>query len=565
LFKEILEFREIAHIDRPPKIRIEAALETDIKELKIEGKPSEDSPGILIIDSGIQPGHPLLENAVGDAIAIPTRNNGRISEDRPYDDVGHGTKVAGIALYGDINECIKRKVFEPEIWIFSAKVMFKDENGLSTYDEEELLEHQLLEAVTRIVDNYPNCKVINLSFGDSEKRMFKGYRQFNLAALVDELSKELGVIFIISAGNFERETLDTYPDYLLDDSTNRVKIIDPSTSALALTIGSLYEEVKSSPDTLVIDKLLYPSPLTRIGPGYKGMIKPELTEIGGSKFRKESRIITLNPSWIEEGRLFTLDSGTSFSAPRVAHYIAKVIKSYPNSSNNLIKALMISSANMPQEKPPALSNIEMWESDTELMKILNIYGFGLPNLDKALYSEENRVILLSENKIELDKVHIYTVELPKEFLEEKGDRRITVTLVYDPPINKNRTDYLGVSFETHLFRNISIEKIIRSYAIEIGPDIEEIVPETLRKNEIKLHPGINTRKRGVHQQGTRIFKKRPKINIKYPLILVIICQNRWIKEEKYIQDYTVLLTIEHSQRIDLYNRIQAKIRERIKL
>ena len=563
IIDEILELREVAHVDRPPKIRIETSLNSDIGDFKIDENPPEGAAGILIVDSGILSSHPLLSNAVGDEIAVPTINSSQVPEDEPYDDIGHGTQVAGIALYGDVEECINNQVFTPELWIFSAKVMFKDENGFSTYDEEELLEHQLDKAVRYFVENYPNCKIINLSMGNSAKRMFNNKRQFNLASLVDELSKELNVIFVISSGNIDEDDFkfsDNYPEYLLDESTDKFKIIDPATSALALTVGAL-----SKHNTNKFFKVLaeHPSPLTRVGPGYREMIKPEIVEIGGG-FSEELDVITINPNWIQEGRLFTLVKGTSFSAPKISNYIAKLINQYPDRSLNLIKALLLSSASIPSEKPFPLSEMSISAGGNNAKNLLNIYGYGKPDLNNAFYSELNRVILLRENTIKLDKIHIYPVYLPEGFIERQGNRSISVTLVFDPPINKNRVEYLGATFETHLFKNIDIEEVLKLYkSVPIGTENEEIIPEKIRQNEIKLYPGVTLRKKGVHHKGIKEYKKQPKIDTNQPLVLVVICQNKWIQDEEYNQDYAVIVSIEHSERIDLYNQIRIRNKERV--
>lgn len=562
LYEDILDLREVAHIDRPPKIKLETALNADIKDLKISGEPPENATGILLVDSGILSSHPLLENAVGDEIAIATRNSKKISEDDPYDDIGHGTQVAGVALYGDIKECIDNKIFKPEIWIFSAKVMFKDEFGYSTYDEEELLEHQLDEAVKRIVSSYPNCKVINLSLGDSAKRMHQGRRQFNLASLVDELSKELNVIFVTSTGNYDSDESDKYPDYLCDESTDKVKLIDPATSALALTVGGLSN--KLIPNLLLEKFTEYPSPITRVGPGLRGMIKPELVENCGCGFGEESDVMTINPHWINEARLFTLVAGTSFSAAKISNYIARIANKYPNRSMNLIKALLLSSTYIPLERPEPLKEISLYSSDKTAIDLLKIYGYGKPDLEKSLFSESNRVILIRENTIKLNQFHIYPVYLPEEFIKERGDRRISVTLVFDPLVNKNRADYLGASFEIHLFKNIAIDDVIRSYSSkEIDVEEDEIVPEKIKNKEIKLHPGVNLRKKGLHHKGIKEYKKQPDINVNYPLVLAVICQDRWIKDEDYKQNYAVIVSIEHSRIIDLYNKIRLRNQERV--
>src|SRR6185312_16660695 len=118
---------------------------------------------------------------------------------------------------------------------------------------------------------------------------------------------------------------------------------------------------------------------------------------------------------------------------------------------------------------------------------LNIYGYGKPNFEKAIYSDDNRVLLLHDGKIKLDHVQFFTINLPEQFIKEKGERKISITLVYDPPINRNRTDYLGIAMEFHLFKNATIDKIRNAYRqIKVGEKLEEVIPKDLQKNEIKL-------------------------------------------------------------------------------
>jgi hypothetical protein len=68
-----------------------------------------------------------------------------------------------------------------------------------------------------------------------------------------------------------------------------------------------------------------------------------------------------------------------------------------------------------------------------------------------------------------------------------------------------------------------------------------------------------------------IYSGRPKIDADTPLYLVVICQNRWIKDEEnkddtnYLQDYAIVVSVEHAESIDLYNNIRIRNRERIGL
>ncbi|HDK26805.1 MAG TPA: hypothetical protein ENG48_06945 [Candidatus Atribacteria bacterium] len=109
-FEEIVELKEICRIDRPPKPHITfQMLSIPLEEFELGESPPSNATAIAILDSGILSNHPLLERAVGDEIAVPLLSSDKIKEEKPQDDVGHGTKVAGIALYGDIKNVLKKK------------------------------------------------------------------------------------------------------------------------------------------------------------------------------------------------------------------------------------------------------------------------------------------------------------------------------------------------------------------------------------------------------------------------------------------------------------------------
>ena len=584
-FEEVVRLREISRIDKPPKPYITyQMLSIPLEEFEVGEPPPEHASAIAILDSGILSNHPLLEKAVGDEIAAPLLSSDKIREDKPQDDVGHGTKVAGVALYCDIKKCIEEKRFQPEVWILSAKVMYKNDLGEAEYNSEELLEHQLERAVRYFSEQYSNCRVINISFGDGYRKMFSNKRQFPLATLIDELAKELDVIFVISAGNLAPEENgfpDKYPDYLIEEKPN-IKIMDPASSAYAITVGSISQEFGPSnrrPMEILFSPTQkdYPSPFTCVGPGYKGMIKPELVEEGGSLIFSPSdplrmediggKLIVINPNWLEEGRLFTVAHGTSFSAPKVAHYIAKLFNHFPDYSPNLIKALLIASTEIPSERPQLLNDINLNDSDLKLLDLLKIYGYGKPNFEEATSSESNRVLLLAGNRIKPNNVHLYYFYLPKEFIEYPGKKELSVVLVYNPPIRRNRIDYMGISMEFHLFKNSTVEEMAYYYEMLLNKGIieemEDITPQELRPRKIDLHPGVQLRKKGLHQKGTKIYSGKPGIDAEKPLVLAVISQARWIKNKDYLQDYSVVVKIKHKATIDLYNRIRERIEARI--
>lgn len=547
----VTSLREVAHADRPVDISIIKQFETDIRKIDIKGPPPEGSPGILVMDSGIRR-HPLLEDSIADSIVLVKRG-GRTVDD--IDDSGHGTQVAGIALYGDLSS-YAGKSFDPRLWLYSAKIMYNS-GGYAKFDPDQLLEHQFKDAVERTITKHKNCRVINLSLGNLDNKMYKKQNQFRLASLIDELSfKHKDIMFTVAAGNnFDGLDGSKYPKQMLEES-RRVKIIDPASSAYALTVGASFPSPQRRKTTTASSS--WPSPLTRVGPGLNGMIKPELIANGGGH---TSDLLTINPRWVNEGRPFTLDSGTSFSSPMVAHYLGMLQSKFPSESRNMLKALVLSSATVPQEKPPSLDEIARSGKSNDMQKILNVYGYGVPDLDNALASDDNRVLLKHDGKISPDDAHFFPVMVPDEFYTERGRRSIEIVLVFDPPTRRNRADYLGVSMNCRLYKNSSLKTIQELYG-QIKK--RKLSSKHLRKKEISMFPKITARNRGVHQKSIKEWVRKPELIASKPLVLIVTCQKKWYSDNKYEQPYAVVMTIKHEKPIDIYNPIVIKNKVRIR-
>jgi hypothetical protein len=293
-----------------------------------------------------------------------------------------------------------------------------------------------------------------------------------------------------------------------------------------------------------------------VGPGLNQMIKPELVEIGGG-FHKQ--IVILNPDY--KTRLFTLSIGTSFSAPIVSNYLARLMNAFPQYSRNLIKALLISSAKIPLPIPSVFPKLNATIKNPDFLKIANVYGYGKPDFDAAVQSDDNRVVLQYSGSVTVNNVRYFTLNLPEDFVKEKGCREISITLIFDPPVIP-RAEYMGTNMEFHLFRDHTLEEIQNKYnLLEIAIDDDEMegkVPKELRKDEIKFKPGINERKKTAHQKGIVTLSTRYKIKHSKPLVLAVICQKRWEKiPDDEQQNFAVVVTVNHSKEIGLYNKIRA--------
>ena len=585
----LLQEEMVKEVDRKPRPSFETPQEYNLplSTFPEVQSPPENSCGVLVIDSGVQRGHPLIAPALGEAVVFPDPGNQRISDSSDDGDEkhgGHGTGVAGLTIYGDIAEGITQKMFTPSAWLFSARVTDKD----NEYHPDFLLESQIEEAIRYFTQSYPNCKVINISLGDSRLVCQDNQKQFKLAAKIDELAyryRSKNLLFIVSAGNHfynvdsNEKFVTEYPNYLLID---QARIIDPATSAIAITVGSLSLGTGSIqyPDDSRRQPIArlsgYPSPFTRTGFGIDGMIKPDLVDFGGDLLLDGSRIISNEPGLgiltlakNYTGSMFRAYCGTSFSAPRIANMAAQLFTKFPNATSNMIRALLANSALIPTEIPPILQGDKAEQVNNQT----RIYGYGQPNLQRSLFSAENYVVLQIDNEeIPVGFFRMYEIPaLPSEFFDKPGKRSLSVTLAFDPPTLPTRGDsYLGVTMEFHVFKNID-PKVIKQAFLKANSknkteESNELTLKDLEKEygsgiRVKLSPGSQLRSKGTLQKGQALIKSKRGYGSDAPLYIVVSCARKWAKEgEIDLQRFSLVVSINHSDpEVDLYNRLRAQI------
>ena len=551
LFHRIAALPEVARMSRPLQMRASARPSSNIMDYSVEKNPEPDAPGILVIDSGIVR-HPLLEPAIAKFVPVGGRNEAGADM---YDDSGHGTSVAGVAAYGDVQACVDNKAFQPKVLLYSAKVLKRGPDGEAVFDG--LIDEKIKRAVDRIAEHHPACRIVNLSLGDSARTVAPGMPQPRLATLIDHLSNtHKNLLFVVSAGNIEEDAGSSYPHYFLHRPP-ATHLIDPATSAHAITVGSIFRR------QVGFGHEDHPSPVTRVGPGLGGMIKPDVVEYGGGYVGPGSEsVLTMNRAWAQDGRLFMLDAGTSMSAPKVAHTLALLQRAMPDASRSLLKALLISSAEIPSLRPSPLDSLSSCKSNT-LSSLLHIYGYGKPDLGRAVNSKASRAVFVHDGSMHLNHAELFAVRVPDMFIETRGHKTIEVTLAFDPPTDSRRRDYLGAVMKCHLYKNTDLGTVRKCYeAVDKAMDQNAPTPSSIKGNKIKLLPGIGLQGTGMHQKMWATSRGDLGIDPSHPLVLVVIVERKWIKEQDYMQGHSVVVTFSHSSGIDIYSALKSVNRAR---
>jgi subtilisin family serine protease len=561
----LLRYRDVRKIDLPPRWGIKAELlTTGVSDIPKAAPPNANAPAIAVLDSGLTAGHPLLSGAVGDA------QNYLHHSPSPYDGPTnwHGTFVSGIALYGDVEACIRQSQFVPQLRLFSGKVFNDDDQ-----DRTEFVEKAVERAVRELQEQY-GCRVFNLSYGDRNK-IYDGRHLGGLAYTLDRLTRELGVLFVVPTGNlYLNDVQQNYPDYLFDES---VRLLDPATALNVLTVGGLahHEASKDAqryPDRIeeqILARSGQPSPITRTGPSINGAIKPDLVEhagnitigrVAGQRRYQGLGVVSLNGGFAAGSGAFREDVGTSFAAPVVAHKAARLLEQLPNVSPNLIRALLGAHAYWPHATKTLLSNKE---SVINKDRITRVVGYGQVNDDALYRSLDDSVTLMADDQIAKDKQHIYELPVPIAYWQGRGrSRDISVALAYSPEVRTTRLDYRKCK--------LTFSLVIAHSLKEVEQGFQHNREQGLAERATNRWLSHKDRKEGSLQVSRWTFKRA--LSGQQKIFVVVTRQDsRGAVADGKLEPYalTIVLTDRENANVQLYaqvkEEIQMKARSRVRV
>lgn len=555
----LLNHRDIRTVDLPPRMGLAFELLTaDVNQFPQVPAPSEDAPRIAVLDSGITAGHPLLSAAIGDAqgFVAPTRE--------AADMAGHGTFVAGLALYGDVAEQIRSGQFIPQLQLFSGRV-FNDDD----LDDTTFVEKSVEEAVRYFLQNY-QCRVFNLSYGDMNK-VYDGRHVRGLAYTLDRLSRELGVLFIVPTGNLRDDQLPVdpiaaYPDYLLEPAS---RMLDPAPALNAITVGGLAildatADARRNEHTIEdvpIAKPLQPSPFTRSGMSVGNAVKPDFVEEAGNAAFQSGRgikkqglgLVSMNAGFAT-GRPFRQDHGTSFAAPKVAHMAARLAHQFPDGSVNLVRSILACHAAWPDASVKLLNPADNAPGRDKVMRLV---GYGRIAKEAVFRSAPNVVTLYADDNIENNRTQFFELPLPDELWGRgKRHRQISVALAYSPDMRTTRLDYRHTKLSFKLIQAESLEVVADAFT----RGREDGLKEFRQGGEISE----TTRKAGTLQASSWSFMLPPRVGSLRLFVVVTRQDSNWSLQQAAAEPYALSIVISDraNETVNLYERVSALVQAR---
>ncbi|MDQ3262072.1 MAG: S8 family peptidase [Myxococcota bacterium] len=425
--------------------------------------PRKDAPAVCILDTGVTRGHPLLEGALaaGDLHAVEP-------DWGKADHNGHGTEMAGLALYGDLNPVLQTsgpvvlrhrlesvKILAPPHLPQTEPELYGNvtAQGTSLVESQAIRRRCFSMAVTS-VDNAEGGEPTSWSAAIDALAAGRSFDETKQGLVfLDAADEDARRLFVVSAGNVEEFEADH-----LTKSDN-TSIFDPAHAWNALTVGACTDLCHLNADdpqwkgwtALAKTGELSPFSSTSVGFDRPWPIKPDVvleggnlaTNAGKSQFRPADPLSLLTTHFRPAQRLFAASWATSAATAQAARMAAEISAQYPSLWPETIRALIVHSA---EWTPQMRGNMTAKTSATAKEALLRRYGFGLADMERALKSAKNALTLIVQDAIQpfangkYGQIHLHQLPWPSEVLTELGDAevRLRVTLSYFVEPNPSR-------------------------------------------------------------------------------------------------------------------------------
>lgn len=532
-----LDFRDWRNIDVSALVRVQEASEV-----------------VGVLDDSPESAHPLLDGLVlsDESLAPP----GYAWQQRG----SHGTEVVGRVLFPSLHEELRDATPITAVGeVRSARILEPDPMRphnpprFATYAPP----HLLVEGAIRHLHGKYGIRIFNLSIGYSEP--FNDLHVGPLTETLDDLVRELGIVVVVPSGNAPIDLAAMTPSchHIINDKPEfffspEHRISEPAPAALAVTVGSLAlsgapAEIPNHTAWLAAAAEDEASPFSRCGPGVgtnrKRANKPDfvhyggntvVNDTGGAVFSDPGASIVSTSTRGPAGMPFAAINGTSYSAPAVARVAADVAYAYPDASANLIRALLASGST---HTAPAKGLREPHSRS-------RIYGHGRPATPDATTSGAHRVTMTFDGSLPVDTVKIHPFPVPDEFRSgARRDRIMSVSLAFDPPVRRQRREYLAGTMKFEVYRDIDPDDLAAILQRQDPDDPSDPIKD---RRKLNFQPGVNTFTHSTLQLRSWVGKQSFPNDSDMFYIAVTHRAQTWARNDPEYrnQDYALAVTLQ---------------------
>jgi hypothetical protein len=405
-----------------------------------------DFLAVCILDTGVTKSHPLIDRHL-DIVDMHSYNPAW----RVHDNEGHGTEMAGLVLFGDLVQIMASPVpITVPFKLESVKILpprpAANDPDLYGKITEECASRPIITAPRR--QRIYSMAVTTTDFRD---RGQPSSWSSSIDKLCSGMEDQIQKLFIISAGNSDPKKIYLYPDSNMTDG-----IHDPGQAWNAVCIGAHTEKLefdqKEYPGWQPVAPPggLCPSSTTSLVWERQWPIKPDVVFEGGNWVKNADNGVDtpddmqlLTTYYKPQEKPFTTCGDTSAATAQIAGMAGSIQAAYPELWPETIRALVVHSAEWTQAM---LSRIYPSNSRQDWANILKCYGYGVPNLQRAMRSAENALTLVVQDELypfELKgsycttrDMHLHKIPWPVEVLRDLGsaeaEMRVTLSYFIEP-------------------------------------------------------------------------------------------------------------------------------------
>jgi subtilase family protein len=373
--------------------------------------PGADVPAVCLLDTGVNRSHPLIEPALA-----PEDVQALVEDWQGYDHCpgqGHGTPMAGLALHGDLTGNLADHS-TPVLRHRLESVKFLP--PVPRAEDDPANYGAITQAAVALAEErQPDRLRIICSATTNDLR--RGDRPTRWSAAIDEIAAGVDAaeeeepprrLFVQSIGNIGHDN-----DWSNIEDVTRHPGEDPAQAWNALTIGgvTLKNEIDSHDQgtwfpCAGVGEL---SPYSRTScdwPNSTTPVKPELVFEAGNRAvtALEDQVSDAMPSLslVSTGKGGRGDAlvpfyATSAATAQAARMAAQISAEHPDFWPETVRALMVHSARW---TTPMIAEVGNSNGMTERSALRRKFGYGQPDLPRALASASNDLALFSQAYIQ---------------------------------------------------------------------------------------------------------------------------------------------------------------------
>lgn len=363
--------------------------------------PAPMSPAVCILDSGATQAHPLLAPALDPADQHSYEDAWGVGDSTFWN--GHGTSMAGVALYGDLEAALSQG--EPVTLghrLETVKIL-----PPTGPNEPRLYGAITAAGIARAEDRAPRRRRVFCMAVTSEVGLGRG-RPSSWSSAVDQLCYGGGDrrrLMVLAVGNLRG---DIHPDEY-PDRNDLEEVESPAQAWNPLVVGASTDKITiTHPDyngwtPVAPAGDLSPASRTSTIWDRQWPIRPDVVFEGGNFAHDGANpasaiddLQLLTTHYRPNRKLFETFGDTSGAAALGANLAAGVMAARPTLWPETVRALIVHSG----EWTPAMRlRFDAAVSQIQKLAMLRRYGWGVPDLGRALMSAANDATLMVEDAL----------------------------------------------------------------------------------------------------------------------------------------------------------------------